>query len=98
MRGAFAFGSRESASCVSRCRNRSCAKRQETKGARASRIAQERTEKRMSDRSPKSLWDRVRRRLEGWMDPDAEADEAELAFHLLFAAPVLLAFVILVRR
>src|SRR5207248_551699 len=31
----------------------------------------------MSDWSPKSLWDRMRRTVEGWMDPDAEVDEAD---------------------
>jgi hypothetical protein len=52
----------------------------------------------MSDWSPKSLWDRVRRTMEGWMDPEAEADDEELAFNLLYLAPVFLAFVLLVRR
>jgi hypothetical protein len=52
----------------------------------------------MSDWSPKSFWDRVRRTVAGWMDLEAEVDEASLAFHLLFLAPVFVAFVLLVRR
>ena len=50
----------------------------------------------MSDWSPKSLWDRVRQALEG--DADSEVDEASMMSMLLFAAPMFLAFVILVRR
>ena len=56
----------------------------------------------MSDWSPKTLWERVLHAIEGWTDaggdPDAEVDEASVAFFLLFAAPVFLAFVMLVRR
>lgn len=52
----------------------------------------------MSDRSPESLWDRMRRTFDGWIDPDAEVDEASMLFHLLFVFPVLLVFVLLVRR
>src|ERR1044072_2718574 len=50
----------------------------------------------MSDWSPKTLWDRVRQALEG--DADSEVDEASMMSMLLFAAPMFLAFVILVRR
>jgi hypothetical protein len=49
----------------------------------------------MSDWSPKTLWDRVRQALEG---DESEVDEASLMSLLLFAAPMFLAFVILVRR
>jgi hypothetical protein len=52
----------------------------------------------MSDWSPKSLWDRMRRTLEGWIDPDVEVDEASLHFHLLFVFPILIVFVLLTRR
>ena len=52
----------------------------------------------MSDWSPKSLWDRLCRTFDGWMDPDAEVDEASLAFILAFVAPLFLAFVFLVHR
>lgn len=52
----------------------------------------------MSDWSPKSLWDRMRRTLEGWMDRDAEVDEAAMFFYLAYVAPIFLAFVLLVRR
>lgn len=52
----------------------------------------------MSDWSPKTLWDRMRRTLEGWMDPDDEVDEASMLFHLMFLAPLFIAFVLLVRR
>jgi len=49
--------------------------------------------------SPKSLWERLRRALDGWMDREAsEADDAELMLNLLFIAPMFLAFVLLVRR
>jgi len=52
----------------------------------------------MSDWSPKSLWDRMMRTLEGWMDPDAEVDEASMSFYLLFVLPILIVFVFQVRR
>ena len=54
----------------------------------------------MSDRSPKSLWDRLWRTFEGWMDSEGEgeADEGSLAFLWLFVAPLFLAFVFLLRR
>ena len=55
----------------------------------------------MSDWTPKTLWNRVRRTFHGWMDaedPDAEVDEAAMMFNLLFVAPVFLAFVMLARR
>ena len=54
----------------------------------------------MSDRTPKDLWDEMRRAVEGWMQPgdDGEADEAALAFHLAYIAPLLLAFAFLLRR
>jgi hypothetical protein len=52
----------------------------------------------MSDWSPKSAWDRMMRTLEGWMDGDAEVDEASMLFYLLFVLPVLLALVLQVRR
>lgn len=52
----------------------------------------------MSDWSPKSLWDRMVRTLEGWMDPDAEVDEASMLFDLLFIVPVLIVFALQVRR
>jgi len=52
----------------------------------------------MSDWSPKSLWDRMRRTLEGWMDPEAEVDEASVLFYLTFVAPLLITFVYAVRR
>lgn len=56
----------------------------------------------MSDWSPKTLWERVLQAFEGWMDaggdPDAEVDEASVAFFLVFVAPIFLAFVMLVRR
>jgi hypothetical protein len=52
----------------------------------------------MSESSPKSLWDRVRRTVAAWMDPEAEVDDAEVAFNLLFIAPMFLAFVLLLRR
>lgn len=52
----------------------------------------------MSDRTPQSLWERLRRAFEGWMGPDAEVDEASVLFHLVFVAPLFLAFVLLVRR
>ena len=51
----------------------------------------------MSDWSPKSVWDRVRRTLDGWRE-DGEADEADVLFLLMFVAPVFFAFVMLVRR
>ena len=52
----------------------------------------------MSDWTPRTLWDRLRRTFEGWMDGDGDVDEASVAFHLVFVAPVFLAFVLLVRR
>ncbi|MGZ5067664.1 MAG: hypothetical protein ACXWG1_18945 [Usitatibacter sp.] len=55
----------------------------------------------MRDGTPQSLWDRVMRALDGWMGaPDGEGgvDEGILAFHLVFIVPLLLAFVMLLRR
>ena len=56
----------------------------------------------MSDRTPKTVWERVLRAFEGWMygdgEGEAEADDGSIAFFLLFVAPVFLAFVMLVRR
>ena len=52
----------------------------------------------MSDWSPESLWDRLRRTFEGWMDEDIDVDDPSLAFHFFFAAPFFLAIVILLRR
>ena len=52
----------------------------------------------MSDWSPESLWDRLRRALEGWLDEDIDVDDPSLAFHLFFIAPLLLAVVILMRH
>ena len=51
----------------------------------------------MSDWSPKSVWERVRSALDGWME-ESEADEADVAFLLLFVAPVFLAFIVMLRR
>jgi uncharacterized BrkB/YihY/UPF0761 family membrane protein len=52
----------------------------------------------MGDRRPQSLWDRVWRAVQGWMDDEGPGDEAGLAFILVFVAPVVLAFVMLLRR
>ena len=52
----------------------------------------------MSDWSPESLWERLQRALEGWMDEDIDVDDPSLLFHVLFAAPLLIAVVILLRR
>ena len=52
----------------------------------------------MSDWSPESLWERLRRALEGWMDEEIDADDPSVLFHLLFLAPLLIAMVILARR
>ena len=54
----------------------------------------------MSERTPKDLWERMRRALGGWMQPDGddEVDEMALAFHLAYIAPLLLAFAFLLRR
>jgi hypothetical protein len=51
----------------------------------------------MSDWSPKSVWERVRRAIDGWME-EGEADHADVMFLLLFLAPVFLAFVVMLRR
>lgn len=52
----------------------------------------------MNDWSPKSWWERLRRTVEGWMDEDMETDDATAMFHLLFAAPLFIALLILIRR
>lgn len=52
----------------------------------------------MSERTPKDLWDRMRRAVEGWMQPDGDVDEMALAFHIAYIAPLLLAFAFLLRR
>ena len=54
----------------------------------------------MSLRTPKDLWDRMRRTVEGWFEPDdeVEVDEMALAFHLALIAPLLLAFAFMLRR
>jgi hypothetical protein len=52
----------------------------------------------MSDWSPKSLWDRMRRTVAGWMDGATEVDEADLLSHLMFVAPLFITFVLLARR
>jgi hypothetical protein len=53
----------------------------------------------MSDGSPETLWDRLRRSVRAWIDEDdAEVDDASLAFNLIFVAPVVLALVVLLRR
>ena len=52
----------------------------------------------MNDWSPKSWWERLRRTVEGWMDEDMEADDGSMLFHFLFVAPLLIAFLFLIRR
>ena len=52
----------------------------------------------MSDWSPESLWDRLRRTFEGWMDADVDVDEPTLAFNIFFALPFFIAIVMLMRR
>jgi hypothetical protein len=52
----------------------------------------------MSDWSPKSLWDRLRRTIEDAMDEDADVDDASIAFHLLFIAPLFIGLVALLWR
>jgi hypothetical protein len=54
---------------------------------------------RKSEWSPKAVWDRVQRKVKGWMDDEeAQADDASIAFLLAFIAPLLVAYVILLRR
>lgn len=55
-------------------------------------------ERPMSDWSPESLWDRLRRAVEGWLDEDIDIDDPSIVFHLFFAAPLFLAIVILMRH
>ena len=50
----------------------------------------------MSAWKPKDLWERVLRAVEA--EDDEGVDDATLMSHLLFIAPVFLAFVMLVRR
>lgn len=53
----------------------------------------------MREDTPQSLWDRVVRTIDGWMAGDGEGvDESALAFNLVFIAPLVLAFVVLLRR
>jgi hypothetical protein len=52
----------------------------------------------MSEETPRSLWDRVLRALDGWIGEDGGVDESTLAFHLVFIAPIFLALVLLARR
>jgi hypothetical protein len=55
----------------------------------------------MRESNPKSVWDRVLRLLEGWLDADSdegEIDDAALAFNLVFIVPILLVFALLLRR
>ena len=56
----------------------------------------------MRDWKPKSLWDELLRAFHGWMEEehdDEQAGDPTLAFHLLFAAPLLLGiFAMMARR
>jgi hypothetical protein len=54
----------------------------------------------MGDRSPRTFWDRLQRKVRGWLDDDDEsgADDGSIAFSLVYVAPFLLALVILLRR
>lgn len=57
----------------------------------------------MRDMDPKSLWDELVASLRGWMEPDSEEDEEQasdpsLAFHLMFAAPLIIGLLVMVRR
>lgn len=52
---------------------------------------------------PKRLWDELVASLRGWMGSDAEEDEEQasdpnLAFHLMFAAPLIIGLLVMVRR
>lgn len=57
----------------------------------------------MRDMDPKRLWDELVASLRGWMDSDAEEDEEQasdpnLMFHLMFAAPLIIGLLVMVRR
>jgi hypothetical protein len=53
----------------------------------------------MGDRSPRTLWNRLQRKVRGWLDDDeGGADDGSIAFSLVYLAPLLLALVMLVRR
>lgn len=54
----------------------------------------------MTDGTPQSLWDRVMRKLDGWIGAGDEGgmDEGAVASYLVFIAPLFVAFVLLLRR
>jgi len=52
----------------------------------------------MSDWSPKSLWDRLRRTIEDAMDEEADVDDTSILFHLLFVAPLFIGLIAVFRR
>lgn len=54
----------------------------------------------MRDWNPKSLWDELRRTLQGWIDEEDEEQSADptLLFHLLFTAPLIIGILVMVKR
>ena len=53
----------------------------------------------MKDRDPKSLWDELRKTLQGPADEDDEqSSDPTLLFHLMATAPLLLALIAMARR
>jgi hypothetical protein len=45
-----------------------------------------------------SFWDRLMQRLDSTRDEDEDVDESMIAFHLVFIVPILLVFVMMIRR
>jgi hypothetical protein len=53
---------------------------------------------------PKGLWDQLLRKVNSWLDDDLDDDDEQasedpsLLFHLMLTAPLLIGFLVLVRR
>lgn len=54
----------------------------------------------MRDWKPKTLWDELRRALQGWMEEDEKERSVDptLMFHLTFTAPLVLGILVMVKR
>jgi hypothetical protein len=53
----------------------------------------------MKDWDPKSLWDELRRTLQGWMNEDEEqSSDPTLLFHMMVTAPLVIGLLIMVSR
>ena len=52
----------------------------------------------LRDSTPKSLWERVRREIEGLIDEEFDGDDPNVVFHLVFIAPLFIGLLVLAHR